>query len=163
MSEKKVVGRRVFIALEIVCIILLACLVGATSLYQWQINDKDNTITNLQGQVVDLTNIVDMDKYATWANDQTINQTANSYNSWTEEANYAGFVAVQVLSSTTDKTYVEVIYSNYLYGINYDQRIAMGSSGVATFPIEPFYIVIRVGNSNLINGANETVTITYYY
>jgi chromosome segregation ATPase len=51
MSEKKVVGRRVFIALEIVCIILLACLVGATSLYQWQINDKDNTITNLQSQI----------------------------------------------------------------------------------------------------------------
>jgi hypothetical protein len=167
MSEKKVVGRRVFIALEIVCIILLACLVGATSLYQWQINDKDNTITNLQNQLIDLTNIVDMDKYATWASDQTINQTVNSYNSWTEETNYAGFVAVQVLSSTTDKTYVEVIYSYYIinsnYGINYDQRIAVGSSGVATFPIEPSYIEIRVGNSNLINGANETVTITYYY
>jgi cell division protein FtsL len=72
MSEKKVVGRRVFIALEIVCIILLACLVGATSLYQSQINDKDNTIsslslkisqsntnnTNLQNQIASLNSTI---------------------------------------------------------------------------------------------------------
>jgi hypothetical protein len=51
MNEKRVPGRRVFIAIEIVCVILLACLVGATSLYQSQINDKDYTLTNLQNQV----------------------------------------------------------------------------------------------------------------
>lgn len=72
MSEKKVAGRRVFIAFEIVCIILLACLVGATSLYQLQINDKDNTIsslnlkisqsntnnTNLQNQIASLNSTI---------------------------------------------------------------------------------------------------------
>lgn len=62
MSEKRVVGRRVFIALEIVCIILLACLVGAISLYSLQINDKDNTITSLQSQINQLQTWLDGNK-----------------------------------------------------------------------------------------------------
>jgi len=54
MNEKKVVSRRLFIALEIVCIILIACLVGATSSYSWQINNKNNTISSLNSQIASL-------------------------------------------------------------------------------------------------------------
>jgi hypothetical protein len=54
-----------------------------------------------------------------------------------------------------------VIYSNY--GINYNQQISVGSNGIATFPVMPSSIEVRIGNTDLLNGATETVTITYYY
>ena len=72
MIEKRIASRRLFIAFVIVCIILIVCLVGAISLYSWQISDRDNTIasknsqidslntqaTNLQNQVNNLTNSI---------------------------------------------------------------------------------------------------------
>jgi heme/copper-type cytochrome/quinol oxidase subunit 1 len=116
MSEKEVVGRRIFIALEIVCIILLACLVGATSLFQSQINDKDNTIStlkttniNLQNQVNVFTEILNLAKKDVWVNGQTVSQSANSYTGWTFEADTAGYVAVTVLTTATNDTYVRVL------------------------------------------------------
>lgn len=82
MSEKKVVGRRLFIALEIVCVILVACLVGATSLYSLQINDRDNTISSLNSQISQLdanvTNLQNQDnQLQTWldGNKTLLNQT----------------------------------------------------------------------------------------
>jgi len=52
MNEKKTVKRRVLFGLEIVCIILIACLIGAGfALYSLQLRDKDNTITNLTNTV----------------------------------------------------------------------------------------------------------------
>jgi hypothetical protein len=86
-----------------------------------------------------------------------------SYTYWTFSASYAGYVSVYVQSSTSGATYVEVIYS--AYGVSYDNQIGVGSGGYSvTFPILPSSnIEIGVGNSNLINGATETVTITYYY
>ena len=118
---------------------------------------------NLQTQKTNLTNIVNLSDSATWVNDQTVSQTVGSYTYWTFSASYAGYVSVYVQSSTSGATYVEVIYS--AYGVSYDNQIGVGSGGYSvTFPILPSSnIEIGVGNSNLINGATETVTITYYY
>jgi len=110
----------------------------------------------------DLTDIVNLAKSTIWVNDQTISQPASSYTYWTVSANYAGYVSVQVHTSTTDNTYVRVIYSSH--GVNYDHQITVGVSGTAVFPLLPSSsIEIRVGNSNWFSGATETVTITYYY
>jgi len=119
-------------------------------------------ITNLQNQVTDLTNIVNLVKSTTWANEETVSQPANSYTSWTFSASYAGYVSVWVQSSSATDTRVRVIYTSH--GVNYDGEIGVGSGGTAIFPLLPSSnIEIRVGNHNLVSGATETVTITYYY
>ena len=65
-KPKKIVNRSIAIALGIICIILVACLVGVVVAYTFVINDKNDmvssldtqiselnsTVTNLQGQVV---------------------------------------------------------------------------------------------------------------
>ena len=219
-SEKKVVGRNVAIALEIICVILAVGLVGAVANYTSIISGKDNTIatkdsqiqtltsqknqlqtwlngnltlidtlnaqiTSLQGQISDLNSqisslnsqiinlqsqvnnlnsIVNLAKSTVWIDDQTISQPASSYTHWTPafSASYAGYVSVWVQTSTTTNTYVRVIYT--AYGVNYDNQIGVGTGGTAVFPLLPCSSIdIRVGNTNLINGATETVTITYHY
>lgn len=129
-----------------------------------QISSLNSQVTSLQNQVNDLTNIVNLAKSTVWIDDQTISQPAGSYTYWTPafSASYAGYISVWVQSSTTTNTYVRVIYS--AYGVNYDNQIGVGTGGTAVFPILPCSSVeIRVGNSNLLSGATETVTITYHY
>lgn len=94
---------------------------------------------------------------------QTISQPPSSYTSCcTFSARYAGYIVVQVHSSTTDKTYVRVVWSSY--GVDYDERVNVGVGGTAVFPVLPSSnIEIGVGNSNLFNGATEAITIIYYY
>jgi cell division protein FtsL len=154
-----------------------------------EITDKDNTISSLNSQISslnseksNLTEIINLANSTVWVNDQTISQSASSYTFWggphlymtptlymtpaywgpAFSTSYAGYVSVDVLSSNTTNTYVEVIWS--AYGVSYDNTITVGTSGTAVFPVLPCSsIEIRVGNTNLSNGANETVTITYYY
>jgi len=140
MSEKKVVGRNVAIALGIICVILAVGLVVAIANYNSIINLKKSTV---------------------WIDRQTVSQPAGSYTYWRFYAPYAGYVSVRVHSSTTDNTYVRVIWSSH--GVNYDHSITVGVSGTAVFPVLPGSIEIRVGNLNLFSGATETVTITYHY
>jgi len=127
-----------------------------------QISSLNDQIANLQNQVNDLNDIVNLAKSTVWVNDQTISQPASSYTYWTFSASYAGYVSVVVHTSTTTNTYVRVIYASH--GVNYSNQIGVGTGGTAVFPILPSSsIEIRVGNTNLINGATETVTITFYY
>jgi chaperonin cofactor prefoldin len=127
-----------------------------------QISSLNSQITNLQSQVNNLTDIVNLAKSTIWVDDQTISQPASSYTYWTVSASYAGYVSVWVQTSTTTNTYVRVIYSSH--GVNYDHQIGVGTGGTAVFPLLPCSsIEIRVGNTNLISGATETVTITYHY
>jgi cell division protein FtsL len=183
MSEKKVVSRTVAIALGIICIVLAVGLVGAVANYTSIISGKDNTIaslnsqisskdsqisskdsqiSSLQTQVNDLINTVNLGKSTVWVYDDTASQPAGYYTYWTSSASYAGYVSVVVHTSTTTNTYVEVIWS--AKGVSYDNTITVGTGGTAVFPILPASsIEIRVGNTNLLSGATETVTMTYYY
>ena len=169
MSERKVVGRNVALILGIICVILAVGLIGAVINYTSVINTKDDTIVSLNSQITDYQNqinnlngIINLEKSTVWVDDQTISQPASSYTYWTFSASYAGYISVLVQTSTTSNTYVRVIWSSY--GVNFDQSITVGVSGTAVFPVLPCSsIEIRVGNSNLFNGATETVTITYHY
>ena len=117
---------------------------------------------SLQNQVNDLTSNLKLEKSEVWVTSQTVSQLAGSYSSWTHSANYAGYVAVQVESSTTDKTYIEFLWNTP--GIDYYKRIYVGVSGAGAFPVLPYSnLEVRVGNTNWLNGATETVTITYHY
>jgi hypothetical protein len=157
MSERKMVRRSVAIAVGIICIILAVGLVGA--------------ILNLQNQVNDLTNTLNLGKSSVMVDNQIVSQSAGSYYSWhLHGIGYAGYISVDVQSSTTNDTYVRIIYSAYgrmrfSYGwINYDNQTSVGTGDTVNVPVLPYTVLeVRVGNSNLINGATEIVTITYYY
>ncbi len=120
-----------------------------------------NQNTNLQNQVNDLTSNLKLEKSTVWVDDQTISQPASSYTEFTFSASYAGYLSVLVHSSTTDKTYVQLVWSTP--GIGYDKKITVGVGGEAAFPVLPSSLTVRVGNTNYVNGATETITITYHY
>jgi len=139
-----------------------------TLLYQTQtwlsgnVTSLSGNVASLQSQVNNLTNIINLANSTVWLNDQTISQPHGSSTSWTESANYAGYVSIFVLSSTTNYTYARVLYS--VYGVNYDNAVNVGASGIVYFPVLPSSsITVEVGNNNAVLGATETVTITYYY
>jgi hypothetical protein len=191
---------------------LIAGLGGALAYYVSTHHYTDSDYDSLNSQNTNLYNIVNLADSTVWVNDTTVTQTASNYTSWHFYGSYAGYVLVSVQTSTTDTTYVEVIYSAVYsaYSINYDNTITVGTNGIAAFPvlfapeeimttvgtsrivafpilsrfpITGFFfsngaailpgttpnftgypnIEIRVGNTNTISNATETVTITYNY
>jgi hypothetical protein len=121
---------------------------------QSQLNQKNSEIDNLN-------KIINLQQSTVWVNDETVSNPAGASTYWTRTANYAGYVVMNVETSTTTNTYVQVTYSSH--GVSYDEKITVGASGTAVFPVLPATITVRVGNTNLLNGATETVTVTYYY
>jgi hypothetical protein len=169
VSEKKIIGRNVAIALGIMCIILAVGLIGVVANYTSIISGKDNAITSKEGtisslnsQVANLTDIANLDKSKVWVNHHEISHEAGYETYWTFSAIYAGYVSVDINEDNTTTTYVRAIYS--AYGVKYDNQMDVVAGGTAVFPILPSSgIEIRIGNTNLLIGANETVTITYHY
>jgi len=198
------------------------------------LNQTQADNTDLQNLVNAYIDNLNLDKSTVWIDNITITQPANSYTEvQTLPVPYAGFVSVNVTSSTTNSTYVETIWSTW--GINYDNNITVGTKGTANFPVlsnnwEPIPNIvndtlysltfdlpghnitipltrswnssvawnwsnatttiiapwinetvtvypgsgamtlltilvpeIRIGNTNTVGNATETVTITYYY
>jgi hypothetical protein len=176
LSEKKVVRRSVAVGLGIVCILLIAGLGGVMAYYISTHHHTDSDYDSLNSQNTNLNNIVNLANSTVWVNDMTVTQTAGDFTSWLFSASYAGYVSVNVQTSTTDTTYVELFYYAYM-GIHYDNTITVGTNGTAVFPILPPIssgassisinvprgIEIRVGNTNTVGNATENVTITYYY
>jgi len=126
----------------------------------------------LQSQVNTWNDIALLKMHATIIEKQTINQPARYYTRWSWQAPYAGYITVQVHSSTTDTTYVQVLYSVYVEfqgAVHFDQTVNVGIGGKAVFPVlpsingNPCQIEIRVGNSNLLTGATEVVSVVYHY
>jgi peptidoglycan hydrolase CwlO-like protein len=127
-----------------------------------QIDELNNYIANLTKQINELYDIINLKKSVVWIDYQTVSQPAGQYTYWVFSANYPGYIVIQVHSSTTDKTFVGVMWSSH--GINYNERITVGTSGVGAFPVLPTSAVyVIVGNSNWFSGATETVTVIYYY
>ena len=173
MSEKKVVKRNVAIGIGALCIVLLAAIVGVVIAYTSALNNKNSQIADLQNQVgfdnftIDrLTAIVNLTNSTVWVNRESVSQPAgnssNTYTSWFYSVSYAGYVVVDVLSSSNPNTYIELEYS--WNGVSYDNTTNVGSGGSALFPVLPANnIAVRVINNNFSSGASETVTITYWY
>jgi hypothetical protein len=174
-SEKKVVGRKVAIALGTACILLLAALGATIIVYQSKLSDKDREISNLNeqitvlsSQVANLSTIVNLNRSAVWVNSKNVTIQAGYEIIWNATANYAGYVSVLVFPSTLANTsvvqadvYVQVTYS--AYGVNYDHRTDIGVGGTAVFPVLPSpFIQIIVGDPG-VNVADKVITITYYY
>jgi hypothetical protein len=131
----------------------------------WLLEAYKMTHTHLDYYYTWLIDTLNLERNAIWTLNQIISQPADSYTSWYNvgfNASYAGYISVDVQSSTTNNTYVQVIWSSYL--ASFDQKIVVGTNGTANFPILPTSnIDIRIGNSNIFDGATENVTATYYY
>jgi hypothetical protein len=108
-----------------------------------------------------LVDIINLDKAEVRINNQTITQPAKSYTSWPQSVQYAGYISVNVKASTATNTYVQVLYT--AYGVVFDEELLVGTSGIATFPVLPSNVQVRVGNRNAVGDVTVTVTITYTY
>ncbi|MFP3242744.1 MAG: hypothetical protein RXO53_06860 [Caldisphaera sp.] len=109
-----------------------------------------------------LLSIVNLENSTTLANDQTVNEPAGQNSSLSYYISYAGYVEVEVLSSTTSNTYVEV--SGAYNGGSYSSgEISVGTGGTVLFPVLPGTVTITIGNTNVFSGATQTVTILYVY
>jgi hypothetical protein len=127
-----------------------------------ELTTANNQITSLQNQISILNDIGNLSVSTIWVNNQTISQPAGSYASWSKSASYAGYLSIQISSSTASTTFANVTYSSH--GVNYNTQTNVGTSGIAYFPILPSSnITVAVGNGLTIGSATETVTITYYY
>ncbi len=127
---------------------------------QSKYNDLQNDYSNLQGKYQNLLEIINLEKSKTLVKNENINQPAGYITQWTFDLSYPGYIEVNVQSSTTTKTYVKVWYSSY--GVNFEQSVDVGNSGVAYFPVLPGTVNIAVGNYNLLSGASETVLQKQY-
>lgn len=127
-----------------------------------ELTTANNQIANLQNQISALNAIGNLTVSTVWVNNQTLSQQAGGFTTWSESADYAGYVSIQISSSTSANTYTNVTYSSH--GINYNAQINVGTNGTANFPILPSSnIIVAVGNGLSSGSATENVTITYYY
>jgi len=117
---------------------------------------------SLQSNYSYLQSIVSLSQTETLVNSQTISQGPNNGTVFTFNIQYAGYITVDVLSSTTSNTWAE-IYEYSSNGMSYAIGQFVGYSGTGRFPVLPGTVKVEIGNSNLFNGATETVTITYTY
>ena len=182
MSEKKMVSRNVAIALGLACIVLAAGLgvvaYSATSLRD-QLNESNTSYQSYQNthsynnsQYNNLSNIANdlnlklyLDEYKNWVYNQTVSQPPNSFTVWTFSSEYAGFVVISVLSSNETNTFCNLAYDVDNVNFNQTQVVQVVSvENSSTFPVLPAeFISVGIGNGNLLNGATETVTVTYWY
>lgn len=148
-KPRKVVRRSIIIGIGVLFIALLVGLIVVM-------------VTSLS-VINDLNSNLNLDESTVWVNNMTLKQPANFYTDWSPgfSASYCGYVSAQVTSNTSS-TYVRVIYTSH--GVIYDNQISAGSDGTVAFPVLPCNnIEVRVGNTNLLDGASITVTVTYHY
>jgi predicted PurR-regulated permease PerM len=173
MSEKIMVRRSVAVALGVICIVLVAGLVGAFAYYVTVVNseivDRDRTISSLNSQVTnlqdDFANFRSLNVMVVLKNQTVITQDEEF--GWDFTFQYSGYILVNV-TSTSYFTTVRVGWLNY--GFQYlDQRTIRYGGGNQLFPIVASPqnwmgagVWINFGTpANTTNTA--TVTVTYYY
>jgi hypothetical protein len=125
-----------------------------------QVSQLSLNVSELQYEVAYFNNLVILNASDYLAYGQAINQDAGANTTVFNNAlNFAGYVSVGVQSSS-NTTYVELTY--YSYGVSYDNRITVGTSGTAAFPVLPGTIQIIVGNKETAGSVTATVTATYH-
>jgi outer membrane murein-binding lipoprotein Lpp len=92
---------------------------------------------------------------------RSFTQDANASDAiYTGNIAYAGCISVSVESSS-NTTYVQVVYSSY--GVNYNQNVTMGTGGSAVFPVLPGDIMVVIGNTEPVDDVTGTASATYRY
>ena len=127
-----------------------------------QSSTKDETIADLNSYISSLLNIVYMNASTILFQNQGVQMaTSENITIWSDYLTYAGFIAVQVESSS-DTTYVQAIY--YSSDVDYNEIMTVGKSGTAAFPVLPTSMIdIRIGNLESSALVNATATAIYHY
>jgi hypothetical protein len=180
-TEQKMVSRNIALTLGIICIILVAGLVGPLVYYALTHNHSDSEYAALQSQLNDLTDEINGGKQVVLVN-ETVN-TGNNYTAWHFLANLTGSVAITV-HPPHYTTYAQIIWNvpvlfsgDYQSTIQYVHNVSFNDLGgyeTVSFPVvvlNYFYpysntgtdVEIIVGGINVTNAYSETVAITYYY
>jgi len=147
MSEKKVVGRGIVIALGISCIALAAALVFVVN------------------EAYRLRSIVDLHESQTWLDHHQFIFESFGEADFDYSASYAGYITVQ-FESASSSMYVEVSY-DWAHcpacGLIYSRRVNLTTiSGNFTFPVLPASVRIAVINLADSQGS-AIITATYFY
>jgi hypothetical protein len=124
------------------------------------VTELNALIADLNAQIATYENYLNLNASGVFLSNQAVSQAANSNTSYPFDIQFAGYVIVNVQSSSST-TYVEVLYS--AFGVNYDQSKVVGTSGTAAFPLLPGSIEIRIGNTETSGTITGTVSATYYY
>jgi hypothetical protein len=191
MSEKKMVGRNIVMAVGIICIILIGLIAYFTvtgisaqnnynnlqdqnkQLQTWL--DGNETLltqtqannTNLKDQMDNLTSILSLKKSTVWYNGTLeIYRPPPKATMLDENAPYAGFVSVYASSPPTDQTVVELSFYCEALDVRHQEIVNIGSNGTAVFPVLPDpSMSIYFSDPNLVFNTSRTadVIITYYY
>lgn len=130
-----------------------------------QLEQANNAMASLQGNYDDTIQsyirIITLQASGLLINGAGFSQNANeSTQMFFSPLEYAGYIAVNVVSNSST-TYIQVIYDSF--GVNFNQQISVGESGVASFPILPGIVEILVGNEEIASSVAGTVTINYVY
>jgi uncharacterized protein YpmS len=128
---KKGMGKSLVIALGVLVVILATSLIYTYTSLQGQISSLNTDKTNLQTQVTSLTtdknnlnsqvtslqsqlnnliSIINLTNSTVWVDNQTVTHYTGLYTAFGFLSSYAGYISVDVESSTSSHTYVRVIY-----------------------------------------------------
>lgn len=143
---------------------------------QAEVQNRQGQITSdqasLESLITELMAISDLQVSETWLPGLSVSQPAGGYTHWTETevcpegyitdcVVYPGYIVMAVRSNSSN-TYAEVQWD--AFNASYSQKIAVGKSGTAVFPVLPTSTVtVGVGNTNAYGGAAELVSVTYVY
>jgi TolA-binding protein len=130
-----------------------------------QLEQANNAIASLRGNydevIQSYLNIIYLQSSGLLISGADFSQNANqSAQVFLQPLEYAGFVRIDIESNSTT-TYAQVIYNSL--GVNFNQKITIGESGSASFPVLPGEIEILVGNEESNNSVSGIVTANYVY
>lgn len=162
------------------------------SVLKGQVSDYLANITSLQGKISSLNStlfanifqlskageIIGLEAKTSWMEQQTITIPAGTHLSFNFSAGYAGYVTVNISSSTAPNTFVTVIWA--AQGINYNQTVYVNPPTATSFPVLPSVqsglfpcrnaycttntiVQVQVGNANTVGNNLVTISVLYVY
>jgi len=132
-----------------------------------QYANLNDSLTSLYDDIANYEQLLALQKSSTIYPEQTLTQNANSVTQiYSGTTIYAGYVIVQVTSSTANSTYAQVIYRFAETDFSYNQTI--GTSGTAILPVLPSAeadsFKVLVGNTQTdITNATTTLSAAFNY
>ena len=116
---------------------------------------------DLQDYATSLLNVLNLNASATLIRDQAVQlEAGENVTVFNNFIDYAGYITVQV-TSDSNSTFAQVIFS--YRNFNFDNTLVVGKSGAVAFPVLPGSVTVNVGNTELTDAVNATVTATYIY
>jgi uncharacterized coiled-coil protein SlyX len=129
----------------------------------YSLSDVQNITAELNQQISDYQAMLSLSKSGYLIQNYPMNQTAGTATAiYNDYLDYAGYVGVQV-ESNSSTTYARVMYALPVTEEIFDYNVTVGTSGSTVLPVLPGTVSIGIGNTELVDAVNVTVTAVYYY